>query len=75
MKSSSFENPKSYLFARNFKKRHSCTFNSCQDVLKSAILLHKQGLGDSQSNSTVAESAKIKPLNSAVSNTNKMRNI
>ena len=36
------------------KKQHTSTFNICQDVLKSAHLLHKLGIGDSQSNSTVS---------------------
>ena len=41
IKSSSFESPKSYLFALYLK---SSTFNICQDSLKCVNLLHKWGL-------------------------------
>ena len=53
MKSSSFESPKPYLKVLNLKKQHSTTFDICQDVLKKGYLLHKQGLDDSQSHTTV----------------------
>ena len=53
MKSSSFESPKPLSIDTTLKKQHSSTFNICQDMLKSACLLHNCGLGDSDMNSTV----------------------
>ena len=51
MNSSSFESPKPYLLVHNLG--HYTSFNVLQDVLKFANLLHKRGLDDSQSHTTV----------------------
>ena len=53
MKSCSFESPEPHLLGLTLKKKHSTTFKICQDVLKSANLLHKRGLDDFQSHTTV----------------------
>ena len=53
MNSISFESPESYLFGHYLKKKHSTAFNICQDVLKSGSLLHKRGIDDSESHTTV----------------------
>ena len=37
------------------------SLNICQDVMKSANLLHKRGFGDSQSNTTVGLFACVEP--------------
>ena len=50
MKSSSHESPKPHLLTLNLK---NSTLNICQNMLKSANLLHKWGFGDSQSNCTI----------------------
>ena len=53
IKSGSFESQKPYLLVHNLKKQHSTTFNISQDILKSANLLHKRDLDDSQLHTTV----------------------
>ena len=51
MKSSSHESPKPYSLTLNLK---NSTLNICHNMLKSANLLHKWGLGDSQSNTVLS---------------------
>ena len=53
MKSSSFESSKQHVFMFNLKKQHYATFKPCQEVFKSAKLLHKKVLDDSQLHNTV----------------------
>ena len=54
MKSSSFESPKLYLLTLNSKNSIAGLLTpACHDMMKSANLLHKFGLGDSDMNRTV----------------------
>ena len=68
-KSGSFESSKPYLSIYNFKKQQNTTFNIYQDVLKSGDLLHKRGLDDSQSHTTVDKNQLHPPIDKTHSDT------
>ena len=63
MKSSSFESPRPYLLTLYLKDNIAPLLTpACHDMMKSANLLHKCGLGDSDMNSTVQRHIMIMTL-------------